>query len=349
MGGLLSNTAAAPGATSHTILVATTRAQDARPGTYFNGERSTDLNFASITVSVPPDHRSGNIEWPRSPPGNPEKDFVTRSGTYLPDEKRFIAELNQQLDQQPKGQRKVLLFVHGYNTLFAEGVYRFAQIVHDSHAPSVPVFFSWASRGRTLDYVYDTNSATIARDGLEHTIRLLAASHADEINVLAHSMGNWATVEAFRQIVISGDVPLRNKLGTVVLAAPDIDKDVFESEMRRIGKPKKPFLIIVSRDDRALGLSRFIAGGKERLGSSEDTAELTRLGAIVVDLSDVKGNDAANHGKFAQIAEIAPDLKEVLAQGIPDKEKDSAGGVVTKVLLLPAKAVTAPIRILSAN
>ena len=32
-----------------------------------------------------------------------------------------------------------MLFIHGYNTMFAEGLYRFAQVMHDSQAPAVPV------------------------------------------------------------------------------------------------------------------------------------------------------------------------------------------------------------------
>ncbi|CAM5766002.1 hypothetical protein LMIY3S_01673 [Labrys miyagiensis] len=348
-GALVSNATVVQGATSHDILVATTRARDDRPGTFFNGDRTSSLNFASIEVSVPPSHKSGNIEWPSSPPGNPQTDFVTRGGEFLDSDKQFIAQLNQRLKSQPRGHRKVLLFIHGYNTLFAEGLYRFTQVVHDARGSAVPVFFSWASRGKTLDYVYDNNSATIARDGLERTIRLLAASDADEINVVAHSMGTWVTVEAFRQIKISGLLPPGGKIGTVVLAAPDIDIDVFKSEMQRIGKPKKPFLIILSKDDRALGLSRFIAGDKDRLGASGDAAELTALGAVVVDLSDLKADDSTNHSKFAQIAEIAPDLRKVLARGIPKPRQDGPVSAATTVLTLPAAVLTAPIKILTAN
>ena len=116
------------------------------------------------------------------------------------------------------------------------------------------MLFTWASRGKPTAYVYDLNSATAARDGLEHTLRLLLASNAEEVNVLAHSMGNWVTVEAFRQIKISGDLSHANKIGYVFLAAPDIDIDVFKSQMRRFGKPRKPFYIILSEDDRALFL-----------------------------------------------------------------------------------------------
>ena len=82
-----------------------------------------------------------------------------------------------------------------------------------SKAPGVPVLFTWASRGQATAYVYDLNSATAARDGLEHTLRLLLRSNAEKVNVLAHSMGNWVTVEAFRQIRISGDLPPANKIG----------------------------------------------------------------------------------------------------------------------------------------
>ena len=36
------------------------------------------------------------------------------------------------------GRRKVLVFIHGYNTMFAEGLSRFTQIVDDADAPSSP-------------------------------------------------------------------------------------------------------------------------------------------------------------------------------------------------------------------
>ena len=154
------------------------------------------------------------------------------------------------------------------------------------------MLFTWASRGEVTQYVYDTNSATIARDDLAHIIRLIFASDADHVNILAHSMGNWVTVEALRQIKISGKALQVNKLGLVVLAAPDIDIDVFKSQMRSFGKPRRPFYIIISKDDKALRASNFIAGGQARLGAEADTDELAALGATVVDMTDVKANNS---------------------------------------------------------
>jgi esterase/lipase superfamily enzyme len=239
----------------------------------------------------------------------------------------------------------VLLFVHGYNTMFAEGLYRFAQVVHDAGAPGVPVLFTWASRGELTQYVYDTNSATTARDELERTIRLIFDSNAEQVNILAHSMGNWVTVEALRQIKISGKLPPIGKLGPIVLAAPDIDIDVFKSQMRRFGKPRKPFYIVLSKDDKALGASRFIAGGQERLGADGNTAELAELGAVVIDMSDVEATDSSNHGKFAQLAEIAPQLRSALEHGV--HRAPNPGNATQAVVSDSLEAiVTAPLKIL---
>ena len=352
-------TASVPGATGHAILIATTRKRSTDPGAMFSGERSRDLQFAQAVVSVPPTHVAGNIEWPSQRPGNPATDFVTREADYFDGEKAFVAALDQQLAQRPPGKRNVLLFVHGYNTRFPEGLYRMAQVVQDSRSPAVPVYFSWASRGELSGYVYDQNSATIARDQLERLIVLVARSKAEKINLVAHSMGNWVTVEAFRNIAMTRELHgYSQKLGMIVLASPDIDVDVFRSQMARIGKPKKPFLIVLSRDDRALALSTFIAGDKARLGDYKNAADLTQYNAIVVDLSNVKGEGPLNHDKFAEIAAIAPQLREVLAQGVhtegttPIEQATNAPleatpGVVRTVLSLPIAAVAAPIVIIA--
>ena len=353
VGALADNMAVAPGATDHSIMVATSRARDSRPGTYFNGERSTAFDLAEFTVSVPPNHKHGEVELPQSGAGNPQTDFVVRDGGYIENEKAFVAQLNRRLAQKPRGQRSIIIFIHGYNTLFAEGLYRFAQVVHDSKSTAVPVHFSWASRGQLSDYVYDNNSATAARDRLERLFRLALASNAEKVNVLAHSMGNWVTVEAMRQMKIKGGVPHPEKIGTIMLAAPDIDIDVFKSQMRAIGDPKKPFFVILSRDDRALALSRYLAGDKSRVGDTPDTQELTTLGAVVIDLTDVKGQDSMNHDKFAEIANAAPELRSVLAKGV-GRPRGALGDAVAgtaaaglTVTAVPLQILSAPIRILA--
>lgn len=344
----------AAGSLEHRILVASTRARDPRPGTYFNGERTTGLDHASLTVAVPPDHKAGEIEWPQAQPGDPATDFVVRWAEYIDSDRDFIRAVNAELAKRPAADRNVFLFVHGYNTLFAEALYRFAQMVHDAKWPGVPVLFAWASRGRLTQYIYDNNSATIARDELEHTLRLLFQSDARKVSILAHSMGNWVTVEALRQLKMSGGLPGVDRIGDVILAAPDLDIDVFKAQMRRFGRPRKPFYVILSRDDRALEVSDFIAGGRPRLGAYADDAELAALGAIVVDLTEFKSDDPINHSKFAEIAAAAPRLLEVLRRGIGTRRAgnlndagEAVGATLTRVVEVPATILGPGIRILT--
>ncbi len=93
--------------------------------------------------------------------------------------------------------------MHGYNTRFEEAVYRLAQIAHDAGAPVVPVLFTWPSRGKLFDFVYDRESATYSRDGLETVLQAMVKDpNVREISILAHSMGNFVAVEAIRQMAI---------------------------------------------------------------------------------------------------------------------------------------------------
>ncbi|AXS42424.1 alpha/beta fold hydrolase [Breoghania sp. L-A4] len=320
-GALIASQDSAPGAVEHTIFIATTRARDDSKGTYFSGERiepgddGAALDFASATVSVPPGHVPGAIEWPNAPPGDPAKDFVTRSAGYIDNADAFQAALKSELAGRKGEARDIVVFVHGFNTLFAEGVYRMAQSVNDTGFKGVPVLFTWASRGNLLDYVYDNNSATAARDALEQTLRIASASGAGKVHVLAHSMGNWVTLEALRQAEIGGHGTFGGKLGQVVLASPDIDVDVFKAQVRRLDSAKSEMSLLVSTDDRALDLSSRIAGGKPRLGSYIKDKEIAALGITVFDLTAVRTPDKLRHGKYAEVPGLAQLISTRLAAG----------------------------------
>jgi esterase/lipase superfamily enzyme len=281
----------------HRVFVASTRARSDQPLEVFSGGRSPGPTFASVSITVPATHKAGEIERrKKGAKADASKVFVAESLELYAGEQQFTDALRA--DIKRSGGR-ALIFVHGYNTAFDGAVYRMTQIVHDAGYPGTPVLFTWASAGRTVDYVYDTNSATAARDALEETIRAVAKAGAKRIDIIAHSMGNWVTMETFRQLAITGNRDVDKRLGDVVLASPDIDVDVFKSQMARYGVPDKPFYLLVSGDDRALRLSGFIAGKKPRVGDYADSADLVKLGVVVVDLSKVETGDALNHTKFA--------------------------------------------------
>ena len=283
-------------AADHEIFVATTRAKADDPSFVYSGTRGETLSFARIDVTVPAAHQVGMIEHARNNKPDPARFFTPTQIALYKEQPAFNRDLDRNIRQ--KGGR-ALVFIHGYNTSFDAAVYRATQIVHDAQYPGTPVLFTWASAGRALDYVYDSNSATVARDSLEQTLRLLAKSGASRIDIIAHSMGSWLTMEALRQLAMTNDGDLNGKLGDVVLASPDIDIDVFRSQMRRYGTPKKPFLLLLSRDDNALRISGLIAGNRPRVGGYDDDADLAKLGVTVADLTEVHSANRLNHAKFA--------------------------------------------------
>lgn len=358
-GALVVTQAPATGAVAEELLVATTRVRDEKGEAMFTGERSSGLDFADLEISIPPDHKAGEIEWPSPLPGDPARQFVARSLAYVDGEAEFKARIVQRLKAMPKGHRDVAVFVHGFNTDFDEGVFRATQIFHDVGFDGLPILFTWASRGRVLDYVYDRDSATAARDGLEKTLRLAAAAGADNIYILAHSMGNWVTVEALRQAAIAGHGDFGGRLASVVLASPDIDVDVFKSEMRRYGRPKVPFFLFISADDKALRLSSLLAGDKPRLGAyTDDKTDIADLGVIVVDLSETGAKaDGLNHSKYAAaLPEFAARLRDRFKAGnsltvdrrtLSDVAGDAGGSMGSLVGATAGAMVTLPTYLLT--
>ncbi|CAN7515698.1 alpha/beta hydrolase [Pararhizobium sp. LjRoot255] len=316
------------------MLIATTRSQSTVPGQMFTGERALAPNFADITVSVPPDsaRKIGEVSWPKKLPPNPATDFATLKADMI-DLDAAKAWLSASVRKTPDG--SALVFIHGFNTKFEDSVYRFAQIVRDSGVQSAPILVTWPSRGSLLAYGYDRESTNYTRNALENLFQYLAKDReVKEVSILAHSMGNWLTLEALRQMAIrNGGLPAKFK--NVMLAAPDVDVDVFRSQIVDMGKQHPQFTLFVSRDDKALAVSRRVWGDVARLGSIDpETApykqELADNNITVIDFTKVKAGDRLNHGKFAE----SPEIVRLIGARISDGQTltDNRVGLGDKIL-----------------
>jgi esterase/lipase superfamily enzyme len=349
----------AAGATRIDMLVATTRRQNLeKPFELFSGERGEKLSFADIAVSVPPDasRTIGEVQWPSRIPGDPAKEFVAQRADII-----SVQQVKQTFSQRLVGAKgRAIIFVHGYNSNFEDAVFRFAQIMHDSKAPGVPVLFTWPSRGELLAYAYDRESANYSRDGLGIVLSTLAKDpHVTEIGILAHSMGNWVTMEALRDMSFR-EGRVHPKIANVMLAAPDLDTDVFRRQMAALGPSHPNMTLFVSKDDKALEVSGRLWGGQPRLGSIDPHQEpyhsgLKKSGISVVDLTELKAGDRLAHGKFAESPEVVRFIGNRLAQGqaINDSKRSLSESLVettTNVGSLvggtAARVITAPITII---
>jgi len=298
------------------ILVATTRAADPAPIAYGDG-RADDLDFAQLSVSISGNHKIGEIEWPADNNPDPAHHFALVGAETLPDLNVFSNRIKQQAEAE--GHPETVLFVHGYNMTFAEGVYRHAQIAWDYGMTGPQVHFAWPSAADPLGYTYDRDSALASRDGL---VRLLMRLVRDgrRVALVGHSMGGFLVMEALRQIALQGDREILDGLAHVTLISPDLDIDLFLAQTRAIGDFPQPFAIAVTRNDRMLQLSTRLSGGQPRLGQISDLDPLDGLGVLVVDMSQIEA-DGSNHflaGSSPTAIALIRGLRDAQVRGAQD-------------------------------
>ena len=118
-------------------------------------------------------------------------------------------------------------------------------------------------------------------------------------------------MEAVKRLTLEGDHKTLDRIDGVVLAQPDIDVDVFRSQMEDINLNKQFVAVMTSRRDRALKISTVLTGGHPRVGAGDQIEELRRLGAIVIDVSQVGSRDFLNHDTYAS----SPALLSMISSG----------------------------------
>jgi esterase/lipase superfamily enzyme len=272
------------------IFVASTR----------RSEGATDdgrAHFSLTSIGVPLNHRAGSLERPSFGGADRRRHFTVLSKRNM-DEQEFYGEVASHVSGRIGNSRDVLLYVHGFNTGVEEARFRLAQIVADGRFSGVPALFTWNSRGGLFNYESDKEAATVSRDALEKFV-----------------------VELSRTPGVG-----RIKLGEVMLAAPDIDLNVFRQQVARVDP--RHVSIFVANNDRALSLASRIAGDRPRLGAMnptnpEDKSELDRLGVAVHDISSFS-TDFVGHGAFAEAPDVVRKIGAQLTAPRPGEAETQA-------------------------
>ncbi len=336
---------AAPAGEQVTIYVATTRARATADSNVFTDQPARSVNYAAFTISIPPNHVPGEIEWPKGQ-GDPSKDFVVVEQQLL-DAESFRRLTLAETRERKTGRYGV--FVHGYNNNFQEALFRAAQMANDSGHRSTAVLFDWPSAAKLAGYVTDKDNATYSRDALVDTLTILTRQPGTkEVTLFGHSMGGWLTVESVRQLRLMRRDDVVRRLN-VILAAPDIDVAVFISQLEVIGPLQPPLTVLVSKDDKALGFSSRIAGDRKRLGAVDVNSPLVQEAAAkghvqVVDISSLDATNGMNHDRFVELVALYPTVQTSKQVGLSRTAgtyvfNDLAGKVTSP--FTPAQAATA--------
>jgi esterase/lipase superfamily enzyme len=282
----------------------------------FTSERSEDLSFGSLRVRIPGEHKIGRIELPKT------RNFILFKLTQSVDEKkhfvlRDITILSQErfVELVKSSEKKhALVFVHGFNNTFEESAFRLAQMVFDMNYKGLPVLFSWASASGISGYRHDIDSALHARNQFVTLLRILQdEADIETIHIVAHSMGNVVVMEALDRI--AGErLPLR--VGELVLAAPDVSRDIFIQLAARVGKVAKGMTLYASSKDKALAASKMLALDIPRAGDVPSTGPIVLPGMDTIDVSAF-GEEflGLDHDTFASNRSLVDDIARLLLLG----------------------------------
>jgi esterase/lipase superfamily enzyme len=276
-----------------TLLVATTRRPVGDPPQkpWFGAQRARGLVFAKAQITPPDASVAGRItaavqgDWAVAAVSAPEQDGAANA-----------------FAQAALG-RDVLLYVHGYRESFESAALSTARLSHGIGFEGATALFTWPSAGTTFNYVGDREAALWSRDALEELLLALAnSSSAGRIHIVAHSMGTLLTLETLRSLRMTGGDAVMSRIASVVMAAPDIEFNLFARTVEKLGPDVGKITVISSKNDLALAVSSQLAGGGTRAGAVE-RERLEALGVRVADASEFTGG-LVNHDLFLSNADV---------------------------------------------
>jgi esterase/lipase superfamily enzyme len=281
-----------------TVFTTRTAVKSASARPWFGTERAKKPSVAQVKLASPHDTRAFSLA------SVGLGDWGIASVEMLPNGLQWT---------ESGGRRDVLVYVHGFNQSFEQATLDAARLADSVKFRGETILFTWPSKSALLDYIYDRESAMWSRDALESMlVELIQHPAVNNIHLVAHSMGTALSVEALRQLHSRMGEAAALKFGAIVLAAPDIDIDVFSSSVSRIGGMAQRITVLTAANDRALGIVNKLAGGIARVGTAEKQ-QLEALGLRVIDASQF-GGSGINHDLFLSNDQVRQQVRRAIEE-----------------------------------
>ncbi len=288
--------------------------------------RAQRLELGRALVTVPKLHQVPTIKRPfaiRVPffqitiferAEDPKQHFTIQQISALTREE-FIALTRERVGGSSAFKDQALIFVHGYNTDFDSALYRTAQMAYDLQFDGASFLYSWPSASGLTGYAYDRESATQAERFLRPFIDLVVRdTGAKSVSVIAHSMGNLPLLQVLRDLGPS--LPEGVQLNQIILASPDVDRDVFGYLAANLNKYGRGITLYCSANDRAMAAARRVAGGIPRAGDVPADGPIVIDGIDTIDISATSTDVLAlNHSVYAERTALLNDIGLLLQTG----------------------------------
>jgi len=289
------------------------------PSEYYGSERS-DLTYGICEVSIPRNHKKGELEspsiWRLEFRPDPEKHIVLLA-VQQQDKEDYFSGLASVIRSSP--QKSALIFIHGFNVTFEDAARRTGQMAKDLEFDGAPVFYSWPSKGKTLLYSHDFNNNEWTQAHLRQFLEdVVGRTGAENVYLIAHSMGNRALTRALLSLIAERP-ELESRFTEIILTAPDIDADTFRDQIvPKFAELPHPVTLYVSSNDKALKASKEYQGYRRIGDSSENLGIFDNVETI--DASAIDTN-FMGHSYFVEERELLSDMSYIFSKHLRADER----------------------------
>lgn len=292
----------------------------------FGSRRGREVGYGVVDVTIPkPEHRRvgsvGTPFWKRLLRLQLADDHIRIRDVQTLDSERFFSGLADSVRRSRETLDDcvdALCFIHGFNVHFDDAAVRAAQLGYDLGVAGATAFFSWPSAGEVTGYVSDSAAIEASERAItEFLVDFSEKSGADRVHLIAHSMGNRGVLRALQRIGSNAEAAGRVRFDQVVLAAPDIDRDLFLDLASVYGQFARRTTLYSSDADLALRASGTVNAGP-RAGYYPPYTVIDGVDTIAVpDLAI----DFLGHSNFAKARELLTDIHVLLRYNTPPNRR----------------------------
>ena len=318
------------------ILYVTDRNIDvtSKPKDYFGGGRG-DLSYGEAIVAIST-RKVGLSEFSNITRWKPVVGAQNNRDELIEVRPMLRTTFDERLDDAGAETTDVVVYIHGYSKKFKTVARNTAHIVFSSNTRSMPILYSWPSRGLATHYVGDLSNLNWSTLHLQNFLRdLVTNEDVGKVHVIAHSLGNQALLTALAQLLDEPEVTANWRFGEIILFAPDYDKEIFARDiLPALSGLQSRITLYVSDSDVPLMASRRL-NQYPRLGDAK-AGIFIAPGIETVDVSSVV-TIFDGHSAHRDSPTVQADMHFLFDEGLPASERptlvpvESADGIYWEI------------------
>jgi esterase/lipase superfamily enzyme len=312
------------------VLFGTDRAID---NGRFGSNSATALSVGSASISIPEDHRIGQIEIASSfsvlgLPVYQETVATSKHFSILSQQVAGDSQLDSIVRSRSSDSGDVFIYVHGFNTPFDFALFRAAQLAWDVQFIGTAAAFSWPSQASVSAYLSDQQAAFRSSEYLKDFIKAIRGRYRGRVHIIAQAQGASPVMQAIKDIAQEG-LFQSSPIDQVILMSPDVDSELFQSLCALSVKAVNRITVYASANDKALLVASKLSSSLRAGSINSDGSPVVGSCANVIDVSAASDNSTFGLGGTNSSRFVMEDIGRLLRE--PSQAPNVRSAVVRAV------------------